>query len=226
MNKYYHFTSLNNFNSIMQYGLKPQSGFRSYSIQDKDCGVFLSKGIKNSIQMFSHILNYYLKIVGIEGTEVIKDCKNDIQRYNLGYTFMIDIDECNLTIKRIEDVRNCGSFQNYLGGAPCLLSIEGIKVEDESQPDNCCYKDIIPPSNIKIIALKNKYSNLYIYDLEAILSYYMNFFNINDYSDDAKDDVEKLYSYRNYSYNEYEIIEIPIIHFIQDYNNEKTLTLS
>jgi len=222
---------MNNLYSILNEGLKPIYGFRSYSIQDDETGVYLSKGINNSIQMFSHMVNYFYKVIGYEGDIELINCQMELQNINhYGFGSNEIIKECKSTIDRIRKIKECNNFYQYLGGVPYLLSVNGIQVIDESQPDNCCYKDVIPPQNINIVYLRNKYTNMIFFNLEAIY-YYYRITNPNiRFSNDSIDDVNKFFNniYNYYRYmnpNDFELIEEPILDYFKRINNEKTLTL-
>ena len=235
MDKYYHFTSYNCFNSIMKNGLIPQTGFRCKSIGDDSYGVFLSKGIDRSILMYSLILSFYEKYTGYEGDRLITDNLMKIKRlikYKNNKQIEEEIECYNSEIQKVNQIRSCGSFINYLGGLGCFLSTSGLKNVDESVLENCCYNGIIPPSNINVVNIRNKYTNEYINSLNAVLSYFMYLFPIEDIlkitQDNNKNGIYKLYKYRNesdticYNPNNYDLVEIPISY----YDNQKIKTLS
>lgn len=64
MCKYYHITSYENLESISKDALFSRSGGRSRAIGDKRCAIFLSKGITNSILMYSCLLHHYNSYTG------------------------------------------------------------------------------------------------------------------------------------------------------------------
>ena len=230
MDKYYHFTSFNNLPSIMKCGLVPQTGFRCYSIQDNSYGVFLSKGIDKAIQMFAFMLSYYNKVTGIEGDKVIQECLKEIEEENKKNPYfqnILNINECNYTINRINTIRACGSFDRYLGENMCYLSIEGITPNEESHPSNCRYDGRILPDKIKLVGLRNINTNECTYNLYSVLSYFMHIYPMNavlkSVSENNHNDIKKLYEYKNnnFSLNNYELIEVPLIN---SYNYQKIIT--
>ena len=284
MDKYYHFTSCNNFYSIVRLGLLPQTGFRCYSIRDNSHGVFLSKGIDKSIQMLALMLSYYEKLAGFEGNKMIFECMSDIQilKQSIPYLKIIndineclseiqtpkqgtsylkiindideciseiqalqqgipdsknmnDINECLFDIKRAIQVKNCRNFDGYLGGCCCLLSIEGIKADDESVLNNCRYDGSISPFNISLVNIKKKDTDYYIYDFKAVLSYLMYLFPMEEVLKtvpyENHNDIKKLYYYRNtsgylwFKPDDYELIEIPLMKYEQDYQLKRALNI-
>ena len=82
MCKYYHITSYENLESISKDGLVPRSGGRTRSIGDKRCAIFLSKGITNSILMYSCLLHHYNSYTGERGLKAIEYYKDEIELYN------------------------------------------------------------------------------------------------------------------------------------------------
>ena len=56
MDKYYHFTSYDNLESISENGLIPQRGFRTITIGDEKNAVFLKKELKNVLKKYKIIV--------------------------------------------------------------------------------------------------------------------------------------------------------------------------
>ena len=236
MDKYYHITNYNCFNKIMMYGLIPQNGFRCQSVGDDKCGVFLSKGIYNSIIMFSSMLSYYNKYKSSEGIKEINELKKEIEGLKHAKKHCWEepiynkiIDDKNKAINRIIQIRNCNSFNDYLGGYGCLLSVSGISL-DNSHPEDCCYKESISPENISLVYIKNMYTNQCIFMIEPILYYLINSIPFEEITKNAtseyKNFVHQLYSYLNNPYffqidpNYYSLEEIPISYYNYSYPNE------
>lgn len=231
MDKYYHFTSFNNLDGIMNNGLIPQSGFRTYSIDDSNSGVFLSKGIDNSIKMYAFMFGYYNKVIGYKGTKEINDCMSEIdalsKSYKNGFT-ELRIKNLYSVIDRINSIRSCSNFLQYIGGYPCLLSICGIDVKDSVVLENCCYDDVISPSNISLVNLWDKYNNVYYTYFDAIVAYLKNKYPLNSFSQDHREDISNLYNYINsfgfINFNPCycDLIDVPIL----NYKNQKVRALN
>ena len=230
MGKYYHFTSYNCLYGIKTNGLVPQTGFRCQSIGDDGCGVFLSKGIENSIIMYSLMLSFYNKYTGYEGDKLISENNTRIQelmqRANLcGYNKGI-YDKLNCCYSKIESVnliRNCGSFVNYLGGYGCFLSVDDVDNVDDRSPENCYCPDVIPPCKINVVNLRNKYTGEYTNFLGNVLLHFMHLCPLEEIikiiPDENKDGIYELYKSIesiNYNPNNFDLVEIPIDWY---YNN-------
>ena len=238
MDKYYHFTSCKNFYNIAKEGLKPQTGMRCQSINDPGNGVFLSKGIENIIAMYASMYNYYLKILGSEGNKEIETCKNNIEclESQKKYSWNQQYIESNLNysysrLNMFLNIQN-GDFYNYLDGPGYLLSVSGLDINDMF-PENCCYNGIIPPSNIKLVYLKNPYDDNCRFSREDIILYFLYHIPIDDIlnniSNDYKDFVVKLYNdwYKNnpllFNPNEYCLVDESISCYNIYSQKEKTL---
>ncbi len=230
MDKYYHFTSFNNFYNIMKKGLIPQKGFRCYSINDDNYGVFLSKGIDNSIRMYAYMLSYYEKVKGIEGDQTIQDCLNELHELYQkipSYRNKMKIDECISTINRVNIIKRCRSFVEYLGGYGCLLSIEGIIPDNIRSLEDCRCDKVILPSNINLVSIRDKKTNYYIYNLDAVFSYLMYLYPLEKVIENVEEEncnsIKKLYKYRDESYYKnfdssyFDLFEIPIVFYDYDY---------
>jgi len=234
MDKYYHFTSINNLGNIQKYGLVPKKGFRAYTINDDQCGVFLSKGIDKSIQMLAFMYNYYNKMFGYEGNIEIQKCLNDIQRLQMSQNFSYkeEIDEYYSIIKKINMIKSCRDFNVYLGGYCCFLSITGIETVFERSSNDCLYNDIISPSQINLVNIKPKDINSYIYGLYEVLSYFMSIYSMTKVSKDINgnyNDIMNFYKYiyesgyAHYNQKNSDLVEIPLTNY--NFSYQKTLTI-
>lgn len=228
MNKYYHFTSYNCLDNIGYYGLVPQTGFRSKSIDDNRCAVFLAKGMDKAINMYSLLLTLYIQQSGENGLRLIQEYDNSINRLskaiNYGGSSEQMINSLNALKEKkemIKQVYNCNNFTEYLGGEGCFLSVSGIDniVLDNSQ--ECFCDKTIPPSNISILVLQNKITNEIIDSREAVLSYFMSYYSpydfaLNPINEDSVSSINYLYKLRddyNYTYfneNNYNLLEVPL----------------
>ena len=226
MTKYYHFTATSNLYSIMKNGLIPQKGYRTASILDNTKAVFLSYGIDKSIKMYAQMRGYYNKVKGEGGDNALQSCYRDINFFNnLPGDHENDIRECYADINRINSMRSFNSFNEYLGGSCRLLSVTGVNVKNVNVPEDCHCEDLIPPSQIKLLYLVDKNTGYCIYELEPILAYCMHSFKVNYFIGDTNEDIKNLYNYMMNSYlwgydsNNYQLFELPIICFDQDYQN-------
>lgn len=237
MGKYYHFTSYNNFYSIMEKGLIPNSGFRCKSIDDKSYGVFLSKGIDKSILMCALMLSYYEKYNIYEGQKTIDHCMNRIEYLKRRKEFECtnkaidyEIDDLFRIIDRVNMIRKCETFDSYLGGPCFFLSVNDLEGIDEEIPENCRYDKIIPPHNINVVNIINKCTGEHINSLHPVLSYFMCLYPVEEVfkitGDENRSGVLHLYQYISslgYGYcnpYNYDLVEIPITNY-----NQKIKTL-
>lgn len=226
MDKYYHFTSMNNLYGIYNYGLVPQKGLRSITKNDDRYGVFLSKGIKSSIAMYASMFDYYLNNSGEEGFKKIIKYQNDINNYlqlkaNGSNNPLIDeqIDILSKAINAINTISSCINFMDYLGGYGLLLSVDGVDdIKETIGSEDICYDNVIPPSNINVVAIRDK--NNYCFDSrEWVLAYFMKMYSLNEvsFNSEYKDNIVKLYDYMarlnffNCNTYNYDLCEIPII---------------
>lgn len=236
MDTYYHFTSMNNLGNISMYGLIPKKGFRTISIQDDNAGVFLSKGINKSIQMYAFMLHYYEKYFEDETTEILKEYETKLEELKDKFQsprIISKIEFYDYHIKRINSVRNCKSFIEYLEGPTCLLSITGIKPYDERELTNCRHNSAISPDNINLVNLRNKYTNYYIYDINIVLSYILKQIPINEIKKDIPlenhEDIDNLYNYinntidPNYDPNYFELVNVPLSCYNFNYPYMRTI---
>ena len=241
MDKYYHFTSYNNFYKVINEGLVPQTGIRCQSIGDNRCGVFLSKGIDQSIVMFVYMYNFYKKYCGAEGDKILNEYPIEIQQLDKSANSISErlynkmkIEQLSREIDRVKLIRSYQDFKQYIGGDGCFLAIDGIKCVDESNPSDCLFEGIIPPSNISLVNIKNKYNNSLVSSTDFVLSYFMSLYPLetinNSVVDEVKNSLYELYRMRNTpylssfnSYN-YELTEIPISYYNQEIPKVKTLS--
>ena len=226
-NKYYHFTSYNALNNIMIEGLKPQKGIRCQSIGDDDFeAVFFSKGMIGSIKMYAYMFRHYYKHIGFEGDNEINKSRKKIDEYEelsnkrrfYKEIYAGDIEYHKSKIEKINLIRRFPTFNDYLGGYGCFLSIDKVDNISEEVPDNCCCVHTIPPTDINIIRIYNKLSSSYTNSREDVLAYFMNCVPyevaLNSVDEDNKINIENLY--RSF-YNPYcnpmwcDLIEIPLV---------------
>ena len=240
MDKYYHYTSDNCFNSIVQNGLTPQRGIRCQTINDTDYGVFMSKGIDESIKMYAFMYSFYNKFVGYEGDKLIEENKIKKQQISKNENHGLDKLHDIITVKQLESeikkvcqIRSYLNFFDYLGGTGRYLSINGLYGVDDSVPHNCCYNGVVPPYMINLITIRNKLTNVRISSREVILSYFMSMYPIEEVlkktTDETKDQIYQLYDYvRHFHYDYYnpyyyDLEEIPISYYDCGIPKEKTL---
>ena len=240
MDKHYHFTTLGNLYSIAMCGLVPQNGDRCKSIRDDCVGVFVSKGIKQSIIMYALMYGFYRKHVGAYGDKVIREMLDEIRSLENTDGGIIKkeysklrIAECNEVIQSVCQMRSYGSFTNYLGGEGCFLSINDIYVEDNNHPENCCYKNIIPSNLINVLSIKGRTNNYKICSLGPVLAYLLDCYPFEvlkrEINEDNISDVYQLYIERekfgmtDFNMANYELVEEPIKNFFPDNIKRKTL---
>ena len=235
MDKYYHFTSYDNLESISETGLIPQTGFRTKTIGDEKCAVFLSKGMDNVIRMYSAILWHYSQVGGDNGKKIIKEYKNKIKRYQeeiSNYSFFADIytkeiDSINDYIRTIKPLTKIKSFYDYLGDG-CYLSVSDIKgvVPKYDDYDDCYYESIISPQKINVVTIKDKKTKEIIDEREKVLTYFMSYYELDDLLKDERNvltikNICDIYNERLaaidgfYNYHNYELEEVPIKEYIK-----------
>ena len=122
MDKYYHFTSYGNLNSIGKEGLVPQIGSRTRSIGDNRCAVFLSKGIINSILMYGSLLNHYNNYAGNRGEKAIHRYSERIKYYltrekevGLDSEDILELKALQNAIIWIQQIIEYKNFSEYIG---------------------------------------------------------------------------------------------------------------
>lgn len=239
MNKYYHFTSYNNLDSISMYGLVPQNGDRCKSIDDERCAVFLSKGIDRAIIMYSSLYYYYIHNSGVNGLNIIEEFNKSNIRWKrtiesgINYDLackMININ--NMALEKLKYFISCKSFSDYLGGDGCFLSVHDINNVVSKYPEDSICNEIIPPSNINVVVIRNKKTDDIIDSRDIVISYFMSNYNPDDLSKIVSDEAmipHIYYLYQNnnnymiYNNNNFYLQEIPINFY--DYRNQKIKAL-
>ena len=177
MNKYYHFTSYNNLESIGKNGLVPQNGKRCKSIGDNKCAVFFSSGINNAIFLYAGILCYYNSHSGKNGELIIETNKEKIKEYHENCkkpkkSKLIEIDTLLNEIENTKNTMQYASFAEYIEDG-VYLTFKDIPNVVDIYPDDCYTSEIIPPEAIKVITLVNKTTGQVIDNREAILNYFL-----------------------------------------------------
>lgn len=226
MDKYYHFTTYNALNNIRIEGLKPQEGIRCQSIGDNTKGVFFSKGMLNSIKMYAYMFRHYYKHIGFEGDNEINKSRKKIDEYEelsnkrrlYKEIYAGDIEYHKSRIEKVNLIRSFPSFFDYLGGYGCFLSVDKVENISEEVPENCCCIHTIPPTDINIVGIVNKFTNVYTDFREAVLAYFINCVPyevaLNSVDKDNRVNIYNLY--RSF-YNPYcnpmwcDLIETPIV---------------
>ena len=201
MDKFYHFTSSKNIGNIAKEGLVQNSGTRCQSIGDGSSGVFLSKGIDQSIVMYALMRSFYSKFYGSEGDKKLKECNDRIKKLeddikrggNIVYDRLEIINQKSI-IDSVKLIRSFKSFYEYMDGSCCLLRVDGITANDIEVPSNYCYHGEISPKNIELVYLINKYNGSFIYDLEPILAYLMNYYNPYAIAGENVEDIISFYN--------------------------------
>ena len=233
-NNYYHYTSYGSMNGIVQEGLVPKIGIRSMTKYDNRGGVFLSKGIFNSIKMYASMLRYYNTYSGSNGINEINNYLNEINYLiniqnrldeNLKKQLEDEIFRLNQDIEMIKYIMSFNSFIDYLGGEGYLLSVNELDNVDEKYKEDCCYNNIIPASIINAVILRNEGNGTNIDSRELLMNYFVKTIPHDELSkiiQDEKtlDDLYKLLSKYNYvDYTGYEVQEVPLDFY--NYNKQK-----
>lgn len=177
MNKYYHFTSYNNLESIGKNGLVPQNGKRCKSIGDNKCAVFFSSGINNAIFLYAGILYYFNSHSGKNGELIIQNNKDKIKEYHencrkLKKSKLIEIDFLLNEIENTKNTMQYASFEDYIEDG-VYLTFKDIPNVIDTYPDDCYTNEIISAEEIKVITLVNKSTGQVIDNREAILNYFL-----------------------------------------------------
>jgi hypothetical protein len=235
MDKYYHFTSYDNLESISENGLIPQRGFRTITIGDEKNAVFLSKGMDNAIRMYSKILWYYSQVGGDEGKRIIssykkriKECLEEIQNNSVfSDKYSKEVEDMNNYIETIKPLSRIKTFDDYLGDG-CYLSVNGIDgvLTRICTYDDCYYEKIILPQEINVVTIRNHNTNEVIDQREMVLTYFMSNYDPYDLLADEHDVIAiktiiDLYNDRMaaingiYNQNNYDIEEIPIKKYVK-----------
>lgn len=181
MRKYYHFTSYENLEDINEYGLVPNRGGRTRSIDDNRNAIFLSLGIKNTILMYGALLHHYNSYAGNRGLEAIEFYKDRIDSdYEFKKSIPLPLDEEDIAeieamkkaIEWIHQIMEYKDFFDYMGEG-VYLTISGIRGVKTIDPKDCYTDQIISPDKIKVVLLKNKKTGEIIDSRESILAYFM-----------------------------------------------------
>lgn len=235
MNQYYHFTSYQNLESICQNGLIPQKGSRTMSIGDQRCGVFLSKGIPNTILMYDHFLFHYQSHSGKNGKKGISFFKERI-KINQEWAKEIPPDENGIAeieamkkaIEWIKQIMKYQSFSEYIQDG-CYLSVSGIQGLVEKYPEDCYTTETIPPKKIKVVTIKNKETGERIEDREKVLAYFMSMTPMESIIKGnpnviTRKTIQDLYADRAqdilfYNSDQFQLEEIPISDYVQKRKN-------
>ena len=227
MESYYHFTSYDKLRNINEYGLVPQIGARTSYIGDDRYGVFLSYGMYQAIIMYGAMYILYKTDFETFNPELI-------EIYNRNINFLLNIINHGSGNEFIENRKNKAemelnmikaSFDNgfigCLGGYGCYLSVHNLDNNLYKNYEDCCYESVIQPSNINVVTLVEKNTGYYTDSREAIISFFMSHFSLDDFknlSGKYKEGVEKLYNsniYNNiYNKENYYINEIPIEQYL------------
>lgn len=188
MNKYYHFTSYNNLESIGINGLVPQNGIRCQSIGDKKCAVFFSNGTDNATLLYLNILNFYQTHTGKNGKRLIEVCKKRIKTYRKWIEInknnkKIYLQEINKMIDIIEKINNMMKYTsfNYYIEDGVYLTFSDIPNVIEADSSNCYTYETIPPEKIRVVILENKFTGEILDNREAILNYFLSMINLNNF---------------------------------------------
>lgn len=235
MEKYYHFTSYQNLESINEYGLIPKSGGRTRSIGDNRQAIFLSQGIINAILMYASILFHYERHSGDLGRNAIEYYKEKIEDYNtISITSLTeeDIVEIKAIKKAIEWTKQIMQYKNFFEYLEDGVYLSVSKVDDINKKDlkDCYTTTNISAENINIVVLKNKITGEIVDTRESILAYFMSITPINNVIGNTlniitKKIIEDLYKnkledIKYYNIDNFEMYEIPINSYML--NNKKT----
>jgi len=226
MEKYYHFTSYENLESINEFGLIPKRGGRTRSIGDNRYAIFLSQGIINTILMYVSVLFHYERHSGDLGRNAIEYYKEKIEDYNnlskkmtLDEEDIIEIKAIKKAIESTKQIMEYNDFFEYLGDG-VYLSVSKADNMNKNDLRDCYTTNNIPAENINIIVLKNKFTGEIIVSRESILTYFMSITPIKNIVGNTsniitKKIVEDLYlnkleDMKYYNINNFEINEIPL----------------
>jgi hypothetical protein len=211
-------------------GLVPSNGLRSYSIEDKSVGIFMSYGLDQVIKMYASLFNYYNKILGVDGSKTLESCYRDIKfiyEHCNGDSELLK--EPNETIYRVNYIRALPCFEAYLQGQTCILALDGVTPVSQRDLDDCFYDKTIHPSQISLVNIKDKYNNYYC-TMEYVLRYLMSKYPAQKYSYDKQKEIINLYNYYLYHYpiimnpSDYTLEEIPITYYDNRYQKTRSLT--
>lgn len=236
MINYYHFTSYKNLENICKNGLLPQKGERTRSAGDNRSAVFLSKGFKNTILMYTSILYHYNSYAGKHGEKAIEFYKNRIKQYEerakqvpLDEEDIAEMEAINKTIEWIKPFTEYRSFSEYAEDG-CYLSISEADDIIESEPTDCYTEKSIPPEKIRVVTIKNRKTGKVIDSREKVLAYFMSMTPMESITNTISNVVtiklvEDLYRDRAddisyYDFDNFEMEEIPINLYIHKENSK------
>lgn len=235
MDKYYHFTSYENLESINEYGLIPKSGGRTRSIGDNRCAIFLSQGIQNAILMYCSILYHYNCHSGDLGPKAIEFYKDEIKYYNelakripLDDEDIAEVKAIKKAIEWINQIMEYKDFFEYMGDG-VYLSVSNIGDISSSDASDCYTTKSIAAEKVKVVLLKNKETGETIDSRESVLAFFMSVTPIKNIIDSTPNVVtkkiirdlyeDKLADIEYYNANNFELEEIPIGLYLS--NNKK-----
>lgn len=236
MDKYYHFTSYGNLNSIGKEGLVPQIGSRTRSIGDNRCAVFLSKGIINSILMYGSLLNHYNNYAGNRGEKAIHRYSERIKYYltrekevGLDSEDILELKALQNAIIWIQQIIEYKNFSEYIGDG-VYLTVLDIRNVNSNDPKDCYTQETVPPEKISVLELVNLDTGQETDSREAVLSYFMSITPVERITEAlhnvvAIHDVVDLYHSRAdmisyYSANNFELVETPIDLYLKKKENK------
>lgn len=237
MDKYYHFTSYDNLNSIGKQGLVPQIGSRTRSIGDDRCAVFLSKGITNSILMYSSLLNHYNNYAGNRGTRAIHRYNERIEYYlnrekevGLDSEDVLELKALQNAIIWIQQIIKYKDFSEYIGDG-VYLTVSDVRNVNSNDPKDCYMQEAISPEKISVVELVNLDTGQETDSREAILSYFMSITPVERVTEDlhnvvAIHDVAELYRKRAsmisyYNTNNFELVETSLDLYLKKKSQKK-----
>ena len=209
--KCYHMTTLDRLKSINKLGLLPRNERNSKLVNDDKVKVFFSEGFEGAIALFVDFNIVYNKI------------KNS---------------EIEIADKKINNmVLESSSLEDYLGNG-VYLCFDMDDTENERNFENGCTSDNIKPKRLSVVGLKNIDAGTVTYSRFDVINFMMSEINPSDikyygkkYPDSPtfeeatariQDKVKLYYNenkklIQNYKENKYELIEIPLNKFVNQY---------
>lgn len=199
VDKYYHFTKYEYLEHISEFGLVPQIGDRSFSVNDERKAVFLSKEKLSTILMFFAMKWFYESHKGTAGQELLDTAVSSIDYYNKllerrqrtsnKISFLRkNIEELKKnreaairTKNQVENMNKYSSFEEYWGKG-VYLSISNVSDVKYINADfhNCWVEEKINPEDINIVVLRHKETGEIIDNKDAIIDYFMATTTVND----------------------------------------------
>ena len=206
--KAYHFTSVNNLESISKKGLVPGNGDNSKLIDDQKEKVFFSEGFEGVIALY---VDFNLVF------ENIKLGKSDINDLLL----QARVDGCN-------------SLKEYLGEG-VYLTFELGNIKNERNFEKGCTSMIIEPSKLKVVGLKNEdkisfsmfdvvnymMANTLVSNIKYYGVKYLNSPVVAEATKRIQGKVSKYYQehdkdFLKYKAKEYSLIEVDLVDFVKE----------